>query len=363
LSFTDSKIILIVDLQNQINEFLRTQLGIEMDSLFEIYKDGYLLFDSLTTKSLLCDNDEIKFSTRQDMKPFKRDDYMVDQASLVKHEVQYYTTNSKSISNKGFNGLAGSKRTKLEQEEQYNNGKVQEDDTISVDDIQDMNKQIYGDLKQTVTEPLVNKQKKRKIKESVKERAKELQDISKSIKAMKSDSDSDSDSDSSSSSSSSSDPSPKVKSLKKTNQNTPQIKITQPKQTLKIKTPIEQFNEKKAEWPVHEGQVKNKQKVNKPESQNEGDKKYVNQFSGLPKSKLSQKLKESIIDSHLKKVNPTKPLVKGVKVTPDYYAPNSPNKSRRRNSHGNRAFSIKHKVEGQNLKALMDDYRSKGFLL
>lgn len=245
------------------------------------------------------------------------------------------------------------------------------DDAISVDDIKDMNKQMYGDQKESVSKPLVNKQKKRKLKE----RAKELQELSKSLDILKSDSDSDSSSDSSSSSSSSSNPSPKVvKSQKNVLEQKDKLepskvkssgmKITQPKQMLKIKNPIEQYNEKKAEWGVPQNQLNKGHKYNKHENkQNEGDKKYVNQFAGLPKSKLSQKLKESIIDSHLNRVNPTKPLVKGVKVTPDYYASNSPTRSRRRNSHGNRAFSIKHKIDGQKLKSLMEEYRSQGFLL
>lgn len=102
---------------------------------------------------------------------------------------------------------------------------------------------------------------------------------------------------------------------------------------------------------------------------------YLNQFDVIPKSKMTSRQKETIIDQHLKELHPSrKELVKGTKITPDHYGPNTGksrshpkardviHKSRRRNSHGNRAFNLKHKQENEAKAKEIMDFKAQGFL-
>lgn len=155
-------------------------------------------------------------------------------------------------------------------------------------------------------------------KRNIKERSKELEKLKQTIV------DSSSDSDSSSSSEWAKPQS---------------FKITVPKPTLNIKTSIQRFKDKKSSQKVPKNQ------------------QYLNQFSVLPKSKMSSKEQESIVSSHLTSIRPgLKPLKKGVKVTPDYYS------VRRRDSNGNRTFDVKDKIAKAKQGELQQQAKDQGKL-
>ena len=83
-------------------------------------------------------------------------------------------------------------------------------------------------------------------------------------------------------------------------------------------------------------------------------KPYINQFNAIPKTQLSEQQKSEIISSHLQRSVPNKKaMIKGVKITPDTHKMNKSNERpkadiipfqrRRRNSYGNQAFTSKNK--------------------
>lgn len=193
---------------------------------------------------------------------------------------------------------------------------------------------------------------KPKNKRSLKQRAKELEEMKEQIEAESSSSDS---SDSSSSSSSSSSKT----SVKQIPNNFPGLKITQPKPQINVKPPAQAYldNKRKAKVPANQVNLHTK---THPKPSNTP---YLDQFNVLPKSKLSNQAKESIIHNHLNQIQPDrKPILKGTKITPDHYAP-APKRSKRRDSHGNRAFGKVHKMAREQREKLQREYRQKGYIL
>lgn len=223
----------------------------------------------------------------------------------------------------------------------------------------DAEKQVESGPKQGVfvqKAPIIHHNRKRKIKE----RVKELEELKEALEAHDSSESSSSDSSDSSESSDSESPKASKKTPNRTTQNklTNTLKITQPNPKLNIKSPIEAFAEKRENWAVPANQFK---AHSVPPTNSKTP--YLDQFNVIPKSKLSSKQKETIIDSHLKTLQPSrKPLIKGKKITPDTYNLLAPKQSRR-NSHGNRAFTLAHKTASAQKSRTQAEYLSQGYLL
>ena len=212
-------------------------------------------------------------------------------------------------------------------------------------------------------------------KRDLKERQKELEDLKQQVEKIKSSSDRSSSSSSSSSSESSSSNSKtqsKSKDIKILQNN---IKITQPNPKINVLNPIDSFKNKKQIWEAKKNQKKGNKINGNQELTAHSSAPYLNQFDVIPKQKMSNKQKESIIDNHLKQLQPSKKdLIKGTKVTPDSYGtqanrPKSQPKARdifirdkRRDSHGNRAFSQKHKIENELKQKEASEYMQQGYL-
>ena len=375
--FQDSWIKFISELENEISKIfgniLKTKSANHLIQNIEIFKDGFFVLPFMPTAALLTDGDELEVKISLALKNNQEQRMETDIQSVNRklEMIDLQENLSKHKTNK-FENYKNRSHSSRKSSDSHHQSKVLNPELINREaDLVEKQHIISTELKSSVKEnPAKNSVFK---KRDIKERQKQLEEIKQEIIHLKPSRSSSSSSSSSSDSSSSSNSSIKSPNIK---QSQIKVKITQPNPKLNVLNPVENFKMKKQIWEAKRCQKNENQASTTYEPAQTSRTPYLNQFDVIPKQKMSNKQKETIIDNHLKQLQPAKKdLIKGTKLTPDSYGqkekrPKSQPKAKdifirdkRRDSHGNRAFSHKHKIMNETKLKEASEYLKQGFLL